>query len=308
MEPQHRLLRARRRALTHFATVASSIALIASSIAVVSIAASAPAAEAASGNTLRVVASEYVYQLKGSPHPGWVTMDFDNKGVEPHMMAVTALKPGTTVAQLKTAVASPDNSAFAAIADTSIGDQGTIDGVPTVISPKQRTTATVNLPAGHYGILCFVPAPDGQPHALHGMIKTFDVKGAKSKASPPSTQGTADLTDSSIDFPITNPGRILSLKVTNSGTAPHSFAFVKVNEGATLDSVAAYYNAFFAGQAPAGAPPGELVGGVTAIAPGGTAYLQQTLTRGHYGYVSTEGDSPANNDFAKGLRGEFDVR
>jgi hypothetical protein len=32
-----------------------------------------------------------------------------------------------------------------------------------------------------------------------------------------------------------------------------------------------------------------------------------SLAAGHYGYVSTEGDSP-NDDYAKGLKGEFDVK
>jgi hypothetical protein len=300
MQGQNLLTRARQRAL---ALVATAVA-VAATTTVVGV---TPPAGAASDNTLRVVAGEYVYQLKGSPKPGWVTIDFQNKGVEMHMMALAALKQGTTVAQIKQALSSEDDSAFGAIVDSSIGNEGQIDGLPTLISPKQATTATVQLPAGHYGILCFVPAPDGTPHALHGMIKTFDVKGAKSSAKPASTQATVDLTDTAINFPVDNPGRNLSLKITNSGKAPHSFALVKVNSGATLDSVKQYYDAFFSGQAPAGDPPGEIVGGVDTISPGGTGYLQQTLTRGHYGYVSTEGDDPSSDDYTQGLKGEFDV-
>jgi len=263
---------------------------------------------AATGNTLTVTAGEYVYQLKGKPAPGWVTITFDNKGTEMHMMALAAFKPGTSVADLKEAVSAEDDTKFNSIVDTSIGVDGQVPGVPTLLSSKQKTTATVQLPAGHYGMLCFVPAPDGAPHALHGMIKMFDVKGSKSSAKPPTAQVTADISDSGITFPVDNPGRNLSVKVTNSGTAPHSFALIKVNDGQTLDAVRDYINAFFGGQAPAGDPPGAIVGGIAAIAPGGTGYIQQTLAPGHYGYASTEGDDPATDDYTKGLKGEFDVK
>ncbi|MFN8025061.1 MAG: hypothetical protein U0W40_01525 [Acidimicrobiia bacterium] len=293
----------RARALVLTIAATASVALGAASTAV-----SAAPAGAASGNNLNVVAGEYVYQLKGSPKPGWVTITFENKGTEMHMLALAAFKPGTTVADLKEAASAQDDTKYNSIVDTSIGVDGQIPGVPTLLSSKNKTVATVNLPAGHYGILCFVPAADGTPHALHGMIKMFDVKGAKSSAKPPTTQVTADLTDSGITFPVDNPGRNLSVKVTNSGTALHSFALIRVNDGQTLDGVRDYFNAFFAGQAPAGDAPGELVGGIAAIAPGGTAYFQQTLKPGHYGYVSTEGDDPATDDYSKGLKGEFDVK
>ena len=56
--------------------------------------------------------------------------------------------------------------------------------------------------------MCFVPAPDGQPHVAHGMVKMFDVAKAKSSLKPP-TDGVADvtLTDSAITFPTGNLGR-----------------------------------------------------------------------------------------------------
>jgi len=264
---------------------------------------------AASGNALNVTAGEYVYQLKGAPKPGWVTVNFKNSGVEMHMLDILALKPGVTVAQLKTAVTSTDQSAGDALIDTSVGVDGNVAGGPTLIGPKQATTTTTQLAAGHYGMLCFVPAAgDGQPHAAHGMIKVFDVKGAKSSAKPPTTQATVTLKDDGIDFPLTNPGRNLSLKIANAGTTPHSLTFVKINSGKTLDDVKTYFDAFFAGQNPAGDAPGQIVGGMAAIAPGTFGYLQQTLTAGNYGYVSTEGDDPANDDSTRGLKGEFTVK
>jgi hypothetical protein len=263
---------------------------------------------AASSNSLSVTAGEYVYQLKGAPKPGWVTVNFKNAGTDYHMLALFAVKPGVTVAQLKQAVASNDDSAFDPLIDTSVGDHGDVSGAPTLLGPKQATTTTTQLAAGHYGMMCFFNAPDGTSHAAHGMIKVFDVKGAKSTAKPPTTQGTVTLNDDGIDFPLSNPGHNLSLKITNAGTTPHSFTLFKINAGKTPAEVKAYFDAKFNGQNPAGDPPAAIVGGMAAIAPGTSGYLQQTLATGHYGYVSTEGDDPANDDSTRGLIGEFDVK
>ena len=65
-------------------------------------------------------------------------------------------------------------------------------GTPGVIGPGQKTTTYTQLPAGTYGIACFIPAPDGSPHAAHGMYKVFTVSG-KSNLKPP-TDGVADVT------------------------------------------------------------------------------------------------------------------
>ena len=77
-----------------------------------SVAAVAPSAGAAGSNTLTVKAGEYTYKLSGSPKAGWTQINFQNDGVEYHMMAVLSLKKGVTVAQVKKAAASQDQSAF----------------------------------------------------------------------------------------------------------------------------------------------------------------------------------------------------
>jgi hypothetical protein len=264
-------------------------------------------AGAAGSNTLTVKAGEYVYKLSGSPKSGWTQINFDNAGVEDHMMAVVALKPGVTVKQLKAAATSSDQNAFEKVAAPGADPNG-VSGIPDLLGPGQKTTTITELPAGHYGMLCFVPAPDGKTHVEHGMVKTFDVAKGKSSLKPP-TSGVTDVevTDTAITFPTAEIGRNLTLKVTNSGSAVHGFSLVKIADGKTLDDVKSYFDAFFNGQAPAGDPPGAIVGGVASLNPGTDAYLQQSLQAGHYGYVSTQGTAP-DDDYTKGLKGEFDVK
>jgi hypothetical protein len=267
---------------------------------------SASPAATASTNQLTVQAGEYTYLLHGKPTAGWVTVNFENDGVEYHMMMVQKLKPGVTVKQLKAAVSAQDpNAAFAKLVN---GDP-TVYGTPDVLAPGQTVTTVAQLRAGHYGILCFVPAAgDGKPHALHGMITTFDVGTKQSSARPP-TDGVQDvtLTDSAITLPPSGMTAHAIVKVTNTGTDIHSFTVARINTGQTLDDVKTYFDNFFATGQTSPTPPGILVGGLSSVKPGGVSYLELDLKPGHYGYVSTGGTPPAD-DYSKGMRGEFDIK
>jgi hypothetical protein len=72
--------------------------------------------------------------------------------------------------------------------------------------------------------------------------------------------------------------------------------------------VKTYFETFFSTGASTATPPGAVVGGVSAIKPnGGVAYVELNLKPGHYGYLS-RGGSPSNDDYSKGLYGEFDIK
>ena len=66
---------------------------------------------AATSNKLTITAGEYTYKVSGSPKPGNVEIEFNNPGVEYHMMGIAQVKPKTTVKQVKTALLSDDESA-----------------------------------------------------------------------------------------------------------------------------------------------------------------------------------------------------
>ena len=172
----------------------------------------APSAGAAGSNTLTVKAGEYTYKLSGSPKAGWTQINFQNDGNEYHMMAVFSLKKGVTVAQIKKAAASQDQSAFDPLAG-----KGQVFGAPDLLSPGEKTTVITKLPAGHYGVLCFIPAPDGESHVAHGMVKTFDVSTSKSSLTPP-TDGLVAVTiaDDAITLPTSGMPAHGWAKVTNN--------------------------------------------------------------------------------------------
>ncbi len=266
---------------------------------------STSSAGAAGSNTLTVKAAEYTYVLKGSPKAGWTEIKFQNVGVEDHMMAMFKLKPGITSAQLKKAVLSNDQSAFQKIA--APGGDPTVFGGPSLLSPKASTTTMTKLAAGTYGIVCFVPAPDGTPHAAHGMYKVLTVSG-KSSATPP-TDGVSDvtITDSEITAPSSGMPAHGWIKVTNNASSGRDITLARyTSDSATFDQANAYYNEFFnSGKAPEGDAPASLEGGVGGIPKGGTGYFEVDLDNGRYVLVSSNQDidndpTPLHLDFTIG--------
>ena len=248
--------------------------------------ATAPSASAAGSNNLNVKAGEYTYKVSGSPKSGWTQINFSNPGVEYHMLGIVQLKKGVTTKQLKAAFASEDEGA----ADKLVA--GDVSPVPGVVGPGESTSILTKLKPGHYGMACFIPAPDGTPHALHGMIDTFDVSSAKSSLSPPK-DGVIPVTisDDSITLPSAGLPKSGWVKVTNSTSVSRSFSLGRfLTPTATFEEADAYFNAFFSGSGDAGDPPASIMGGLEGIPAGGTAYVQVKLDPGRYAAVSENGE------------------
>lgn len=255
---------------------------------------------AADRNAMQVRATDYAYQIGGSPHAGLVTMTFTNNGKYAHEMGVSKLKPGATLAQVKAAIASPDGEdAATALIDSPDAEYP----VPSIVGPGLSVKVTGTLAAGHYLLTCFLPGPDGMPHVAMGMIGDFTVAPAAGSDQPPKTDGTIALTDSGITVPagFTSGG---TFAVKNTGTAEHDFSVARLNAPGTLADYFTCVSGSFAKSTPVDSCAGTLAGGVEGLDPGATAYLTVHLAPGSYGYVSTAGDG---KDFQAGLHGEFTV-
>jgi hypothetical protein len=291
----------RSRAARFWAALVALAVLVPATLAVAT-----TSAGAAGSNTLTIKAGEYTYILKGKPKAGWTEITFDNAGVEDHMVAMFKLKKGTTNAQLKKAVLSEDDSAFEAI--VAPGGDPTVQGTPNLLTGGKKTTTYTQLPAGTYGIACFIPAAtDGKSHAEHGMYKVFTVSG-KSNAKPP-TDGVSEvsISDSGITLPDNGlPGHGW-VKVTNESSVSRDLALAEyTSDSATFDEANNYYNTFFStGKAPEGDPPATLNGGVSGLAAGGgSGYFELDLSNGRYVLVSSNDE--ADND-PNPLHADFDI-
>jgi hypothetical protein len=263
---------------------------------------STPPASGAEPNTLTVTGYDYKFDFAGSPHAGLVTITFDNKGKYAHEIGLARVKDGVTLDQVTAALMSSDPDAEAKAKQLQV-DPDTELSAPAILGPGLSEVTAVTLPAGHYVVTCFLPGPDGMPHVAMGMIGEFTVAAASGDVAPPQTAGTVELTDSGITVPDgLGTGGVYEVK--NTGSAPHDFSVAKLNGAQLLDYFQCVSGSFGSGT-PIDNCPGMLVGGVSYLAPGASAYLALTLPAGDYNYVSTEGDGA---DFQAGLAGSFTVK
>ena len=102
--------------------------------------------------------------------PGESTIKVTNVGAEPHEMVLARLK-GISVEDLREALLAPPDPAAGPPPLEFVG------GIQAVL-PGTTAWASVNLEAGDYAAICFIPslANEGAPHFSLGMLSGFSVK------------------------------------------------------------------------------------------------------------------------------------
>ena len=137
---------------------------------------------AAGSNTLTVKAGEYTYVLKGSPKAGWTEIDFENAGVEDHMMAMFKLKKGVTDAAAEDGACSSQRRRGVR-EDRVAGGDPTVSGTPSAPRPgAEDHDDRPKLAGRHYGIVVLRPRARRQaPTSRTAWYKVFD--GVKGKSS-----------------------------------------------------------------------------------------------------------------------------
>ena len=98
-----------------------------------------------------------------------LTLEVKNGGPQPHELTVLKLNQGVTVDALKALLSSPNPPSGPPPVDEAGGLGAIANGATGFVE--------VDLKAGNYAFLCFVPdANTGAPHAALGMIKAIEVK------------------------------------------------------------------------------------------------------------------------------------
>jgi hypothetical protein len=109
-----------------------------------------------------VSATEYDFEFEAPP-AGPVSFVMSNDGEEPHFLGIGKLLPGVTVEQAIQAQDPSEVTEWTADSD--------------VVGPDGEAVLTVdNLEPGEYAMVCFIPSPDGEPHAFLGMAVGFTVE------------------------------------------------------------------------------------------------------------------------------------
>ena len=108
-----------------------------------------------------VVASDYAFELL-AVEAGRTSFVLTNEGHEAHFLLIVKLAEGVTLQQ---AMESEDDSMIEGLWETGLA---AADGT-------DEEAITFDVEPGNYGALCFIPAPDGTPHAFMGMQSEFTV-------------------------------------------------------------------------------------------------------------------------------------
>jgi len=122
-------------------------------------AASAPSPE------VTLTLSDYKFETSRPLGAGRQVIKIENAATQWHEMVFVKLEAGKTIEDLLKWLEKPDGPPPAS----------PVDGT-SPISPGETISVTVDLAAGDYGFLCFLPdLKDGKPHIAHGMAKQFRV-------------------------------------------------------------------------------------------------------------------------------------
>ena len=219
---------------------------------------------------ITVVAADYQFTAPSSVAAGPTAIRLVNRGKEIHHVVIFRMAPGMTTEQLAEALKHPGPPP----------DMTMLQGGPNAVNPGGSATAIVDLAPGNYALLCFVPAADGTPHVMKGMIRQLTVTEAETKeapAAPPAADLTIHMADYNYTFsqPITaGEHRVL---VHDGAQQWHELVLFRLDPGKS--------GADFVKWAQDGmktAPPGTFEGGVSPLGPDGKNTALLNFRRGKY--------------------------
>jgi hypothetical protein len=233
------------------------------------------------GPLLAIDATEYAFKTLGSIPAGVTTVQLRNLGKENHEAQFVRLNQGVTIDQLLAALQAAGNG--------PPPDIFTYEGGPAEIVPNRTSEVILNFREGQYALLCFVEAPDKQPHAAKGMYLPITVKAASGAATTlPAGSGAIALGSGAIGLPDTLPAGRSTFRLTNQSQSPRALFVGNIPADKTVADLQQ------ALADPNGPPPWfQANGGMDGIGPGSTSAVVLNLTPGKYAVVDVAfGDEP----------------
>lgn len=235
----------------------------------------------ASGPT-RVRLADFSIDMPNMIEGPIIDLSITNDGAMAHELAITPVKPGTTVQQVIDALShGGERPSFV------LPDPGGIN----LLGPHERLEYQRRLAPGSYVFWCGLPTHVGPDHAHRGMAHAVTVTDT-GRLALPSADLTITLRDGRIDAPTITAGTH-RIAITNHGTKPHELfigGLPKNADFSRVDEVGAWMDG---GQD--GPPPLPVVfpGGHQDIGPGQTVVLTITFRAGYaYHLNDNTGDQP----------------
>ncbi len=239
---------------------------------------------------MTITATEYKYETSGSAVPGSNLITLKNSGKEVHHVQLFHLAQGKTMQDLGAGLQAGDLSKL----------PGKFEGGVGQLAPGGSGELEATLATGTYAMLCFVPAPDGAPHFVKGMMGSFDVQGEANTAA----LRAADVKLAAKDYAFDGPEKIkagaVSIELTNAGKDFHEANLFRLATGVTAEQALKALESEGAA-APAGPPPFTPAGGPQGILPGEKTQVITNLEAGNYLVVCFIPDAQNVPHIVKGM-------
>lgn len=224
-------------------------------------------------HTATIHAKDFSFDAPESVPAGWTTFNLVNDGPNFHHVQLVRLDSGKTVQDLDAVLKNPN---------APPPHWAVFVGGPNAPSPGASSNATINLQPGNYVLICGVDIPGHVPHFAKGMLRPLTVTAASgTPAAEPSADATISESDYKFDIPATISAGKHTFKVVNSGPQPHEVEIIRLAPGKTIKDFGVFMEKAYADKVD-GPPPGDGVGGIAAIVPGGTQYFTADMTPGNY--------------------------
>jgi hypothetical protein len=227
--------------------------------------ASAPAAPSAPV-IVTVHARDYAFDAPDQVPAGMTTFRMVNDGPALHHVTLIRLDSAKTPADLQAAMQKPG----------PLPGWAVLSGGPNAVEAPNESTATVDLVAGNYLMICFVDLPSG-PHFMKGMVRPLTVVAATTPGAPAPTADVV-LTLSDYQFGLSHPltAGPHTIRVDTKPGQPHEMVLVRLDPGKTQKDLGDWM------QKMKGPPPGHVVGGASPSTAGAPVYVSVNLAAGKY--------------------------
>ena len=253
-------------------------------------------------NAVSYNAVDYEFAGPATLPSGLTEITLTNAGTELHHQQLIKLPEGMTPADF-----------FAALEELEEGGEEPpgleFRGGNSVLGPGSNSTTTLDLDSGNYVMICFLPNPEGVPHFALGMALPLTVTPS---TGPPAAEPEPTLTMGMVDFgfdlsgPITGGPQVI--EVTNVGAELHEFIVARLNPGTTGEEFLGALGGFIEGTSTEPLP-GEALGGVQAIDPGGKAFFSANFTPGDYlVFCPIDDEQGGPPHFVLGMLHEFTIQ
>ncbi len=230
-------------------------------------------AAAPAANVVTITATDYSYEAPTEIPAGLTTIRLVTEGKEIHHATLVKLEDGKTIEDFEAAIRKPGPPPAWMVAE----------GGPNPPRPGGTFEETQLLEPGNYVIVCFIPSPDGVPHVAKGMLRPLTVTPAPERNTADVAMPVPDVTVKLLDYGFDSSAPLTAgkhvIRIENDAAQDHELVLIRLAPGKSVEEAAAWL------EKQAGPPPGEPLGGIATVRPGGFGFITVDLAPGNYGFL-----------------------